>query len=198
MPEAEKETTPRPSGRPVTINPEAIAALALKIFATHGYTEVSMAQIADAAGIGRKSLYRYFPSKADLVWGGLTEAAGVTNLVMDQALQESGNLIDALHAASLAALQALPNLEVTRGRLRLIAMQSELTAQAPIRLAAQQQRTQEFLIAGGVDPLDAHYLSVAYGSLSFAAWVHWAKGEEATPAQQLKRAVTALRVPASA
>lgn len=196
MAETPEKSIPRPAGRPATIDPDIVAATALALFAEHGYGQVSMAQIADAAGIGRKSLYRYFDSKADLVWGGLGEAAAVSEPVLDQALQTQDGLLDALHSASIAAMRSLPDLEVTRGRLRLIAEQPELTAQAPLRLARQQRRTEGFLLAAGVDILDAHYLAVAHGSLSFAAWVTWAKGDDPTPIAQLRRAMSALRAPA--
>jgi hypothetical protein len=48
-------TTGRPAGRPVSIDPEAIAALALKMFAERGYEQTSMEDIAREAGVGRKS-----------------------------------------------------------------------------------------------------------------------------------------------
>lgn len=188
----------RPPGRPATINPDAVAATALALFAKNGYAEVSMAQIADAAGIGRKSLYRYFGSKADLVWGGLGEAAAVSEQLLNKTFQSHDGLLDALHSASIAAMRSLPDLEVTRGRLRLIAEQPELTAQAPLRLSGQYERTYRFLVQGGLDPQDADYLSAAFGSLSFAAWIRWARSEEANPATYLSRAISVLRLPAEA
>ena len=59
---------PRSTGRPVTIDPDAVAAIALRLFAERGYEQTSMEDIAREAGIGRKSLYRYFSNKAELVW----------------------------------------------------------------------------------------------------------------------------------
>ncbi len=57
-------------GRPAAIDAQDLARVAIGLFAERGYDAVSMADIAEAAGVGRRSLFRYFPSKADLVWGG--------------------------------------------------------------------------------------------------------------------------------
>lgn len=156
-----------------------------------------MAQIADAAGIGRKSLYRYFASKADLVWGGLSEAALVSEQAMHTPLRSPDALLDALHSATLAALQSLPDLEVTRGRLRIISQQPELIAQAPLRLSGQHQKIVRFLGDGGLGQEEAHYLAIAYGSLSFAAWIRWAGTNDPTPNEHLQQAVSVLRLSAT-
>lgn len=40
---------------------------AIELFMTRGYTDVSFGDIAAAVGLARSSLYRYFPSKADIL-----------------------------------------------------------------------------------------------------------------------------------
>lgn len=39
----------------------------MKLFSEHGYAEVTMADIAEAAGVSRRTAFRYFASKNDLV-----------------------------------------------------------------------------------------------------------------------------------
>src|SRR3954453_3282592 len=46
-----------------------------QLFSTHSYEELSMAQIARAAGISKALLYHYFPSKDEFFKAALTEAA---------------------------------------------------------------------------------------------------------------------------
>lgn len=195
MPDNSDPTTPRLTGRPPTIDPDAVARTALKLFAEFGYDAVSMTQIASAANIGRKSLYRYFDSKADLVWGGLAAAAILSTDALHLASQSKLGLLDGLHAATTAAQLALPDIEVTRGRLRLIAGQPELLAQAPVRLNAQHRHVFEYLNQGGLDEQDAENLSVAHGSVCFAAWIRWARSEEPDPMSFLSRALSVLRLP---
>ena len=80
----------RATGRPATIDPDAVARVALRLFAERGYERTSMEDIAGAAGIGRKSLYRYFASKADLVWGGIGPVAEAAGRALDAATDGAG------------------------------------------------------------------------------------------------------------
>lgn len=45
---------------------ERILRAALEVFAAGGFTHSTMAQIAERAGLGTASLYRYYPGKAEL------------------------------------------------------------------------------------------------------------------------------------
>jgi AcrR family transcriptional regulator len=58
----------RHRGRPVEIDREHLARVALGLFFERGFDNVSAAEIATAAGVSRRSLFRYFPTKVDLVW----------------------------------------------------------------------------------------------------------------------------------
>jgi AcrR family transcriptional regulator len=46
-----------------------------QLFTEHTYEEISMRQIADAAGVSKPLLYHYFPSKSDLFTAALAEKA---------------------------------------------------------------------------------------------------------------------------
>jgi AcrR family transcriptional regulator len=45
---------------------EAIAREAMRLFATRGFDHVTVAEVADAAGVSEKTVYNYFPTKEDL------------------------------------------------------------------------------------------------------------------------------------
>ncbi|WP_432832474.1 TetR family transcriptional regulator [Dactylosporangium sp. CA-092794] len=53
---------------------DEVAAVAIKLFAEHGFDAVTTTQIAAVAGISPRSFFRYFPTKEDLVLGGLQDA----------------------------------------------------------------------------------------------------------------------------
>lgn len=46
---------------------EAISNAAIELFLRHGYDQVSIAQVAEAAEVSRRTLFAYFPTKEDLV-----------------------------------------------------------------------------------------------------------------------------------
>jgi mycofactocin system transcriptional regulator len=56
-------------GRPSVTSREELEHLALDLFAARGFEETTVDDLAEAAGIGRRTFFRYFPSKNDVLWG---------------------------------------------------------------------------------------------------------------------------------
>ena len=46
----------------------AISAAAMKLFTAHGFDDVSIAQVADEAGVSKMTVTNHFPHKEDLVF----------------------------------------------------------------------------------------------------------------------------------
>ncbi len=57
------------SGRPSLTSRSRISAVAIDIFTERGFDQTSVDEIADAAGIARRTLFRYYPSKNAIPWG---------------------------------------------------------------------------------------------------------------------------------
>jgi mycofactocin system transcriptional regulator len=82
-------------GRPPTTTREEIETVALALFAERGFEATTVDDIAAAVGVGRRTLFRYFGSKNDIVWGDF-------DWVMDRLREE------------LAAAEDLPLMEALR------------------------------------------------------------------------------------
>lgn len=52
-----------------------LAAVAIELFAEHGYDATTVDDIATAAGVSKRSFFRYFPAKDDVVFHGMDELA---------------------------------------------------------------------------------------------------------------------------
>ncbi|MFF2346545.1 TetR family transcriptional regulator [Pseudarthrobacter sp. NPDC058119] len=198
----EGETT-RAAGRPPTIDADSVARIAMDLFARNGYGNTSMADIAQAAGIGRKSLYRYFATKADLVWGGMEPALQASLRALDAGKGASGAgspawpgpPISGLADAVAAGAAALPDPGLARARLRLIAEHPELLSHSHEALGAQRREALAYLSAAGVPQRTAGYVCAAFIAATFQAWLEWAAGTDADPTAYLRAAAGVLRIP---
>ncbi|MFD1814880.1 mycofactocin system transcriptional regulator [Rhodococcus gannanensis] len=56
-------------GRRPSTTPDEISNIAIALFAERGFDETSVDEIAEAAGIARRTFFRYFPSKNAVPWG---------------------------------------------------------------------------------------------------------------------------------
>ncbi|MGV9678484.1 mycofactocin system transcriptional regulator [Nocardia sp. NPDC003482] len=61
-------------GRPPVTDHAAIEAVAFRLFAERGFEATSLDDIAAAVGVGRRTLFRYYPSKNDIPWGRFDES----------------------------------------------------------------------------------------------------------------------------
>jgi AcrR family transcriptional regulator len=73
-----------------------ILTAAQQIFETSPYDEVSMAQIADAAGVSRSTLYVYFPNR-EAIFGGMVEQGQIEFAQQFQlAMEQTGDFRERL------------------------------------------------------------------------------------------------------
>lgn len=125
----------RPGRPPVTSRSE-LEQVALELFAVRGFDATTVEDITAVAGVGRRTFFRYFPSKNDAVWGefdrGLVELEARLDATGDEV-----PLLAALRAAVLA-FNALPadQLGSHRQRMALILTVPALQAHSTLRYAA--------------------------------------------------------------
>ena len=64
---------PAPHGRRRVTSHTELEQIAFGLFAEKGFEQTTVDDIAAAAGIGRRTFFRYFPSKNDVPWGMVEE-----------------------------------------------------------------------------------------------------------------------------
>lgn len=183
----------RPSGRPRTISPEAVSLVALRLFDERGFDAVSMDDVAEATGISRRSLFRLFPTKSALVWGGLDEF--VERFRTALADSRDSDPLHALRSASLVASRFPDDrIEVTRRRLRVIHVTPDLSLRDDPRLTALTDDVRDFLLEHDVegDDLAAAVRAQAFAAVLNAALTWWAEHDEGSPVDVLSRAYAAV------
>lgn len=80
----------------------ALAAAAIELFTQRGYDTVTMAQVAEAVGVSRRTAFRYFPAKDDLMLEHPNQWMHVFNAFVEghQHLKTSQRLREAAYAVA--------------------------------------------------------------------------------------------------
>lgn len=122
-------------GRPPVTSREDLEQVALELFAEHGFEATTVEDIAEAAGIARRTFFRYYPSKNDVVWGDF-EARLLTMEAELAAADVDVPVLDALTEV-VVRFNALPPEAVPghRRRMALILHVPALQAHSNLRYA---------------------------------------------------------------
>ena len=177
----------RTTGRPRTSDPAVVSLVALRMFDERTYDAVSMDDVASEAAISRRSLFRLFPTKGSLVWGGLDAfRERFEDALAGRSHDEASG--DALRAAyRIAATFPEDAVEVTRRRLRVIRANPSL-AQEGAFFFAEFERTLITFVAGrdgaSEEDLDVRVRCAVFAAAADAALTWWAlHGDDDGPAE---------------
>lgn len=183
-------------GRRRSTTREHITHVAIDLFATRGFSEVSVDDVAQAAGIARRTLFRYYPSKNAIPWGDFDAHLRQLRELLDGTEPEAP-LGDALRAA-LLAFNTFDEGETARHRrrMRVILQTDELQAYSMTMYAGWRSVIAEFVARrAGLAPVDLRPQTVAWMMLGVAlsAYEHWLGDEELALPQALGEAFDTIR-----
>lgn len=134
--------------------PEDIEREAMRLFTARGFDETTVDEIAAAAGIGRRTFFRYFGSKNDVVWGRFDD--GLAQLRANLAAAPGDRpTVDVLREA-IVAFNALPRAQVPvhRQRMALILGVDSLQAHSTLMYTEWRQVIAEFVASRTGDRAD--------------------------------------------
>ncbi|MDA0185183.1 TetR/AcrR family transcriptional regulator [Solirubrobacter phytolaccae] len=168
-----------------------IVAAAHQLFLTQGFGETSVEQIAAAAGVAPRTVFRHFPRKEDLVFHRHAEHVGRLAALLEEAPAERGTL-DALVAALLGMLR-LDEGPSDGAMLRLLDREPELQRRDAALVADHHAAVVTFLRTRGADAQRAELLAGAFMGAVGAARRLVTLAPEIPPREHLAAAVELLR-----
>jgi len=176
------KASPGRAGRVQVTTHSQLSQIALKLFIEQGFDQTTVDEIAKEAGVGRRTLFRYFPTKNDLPWGNfdpLLEGMRVTLAHADTNLP----IIDALREAVIEFNNFPPDeLDMHRNRMRLLLNVPTLLAHSTLRYAEWRQVIAEFVANRmGVKPNELPPQTIAWACLGIclAAYEQWLGRDDA-------------------
>lgn len=131
---------------------EEIAAAALSLFEDFGYDATTCEEIATSAGVSARTFYRYFPTKADVLFAGRSDEAGPI-----AALNEVRDRPDGEHPIDVVRHALAHPASALEARRDLVARQFRILMDTP---SLQELRRESFHVFE--DPF-AHALSTRWG-----------------------------------
>jgi TetR/AcrR family transcriptional regulator, regulator of mycofactocin system len=183
-------------GRRRSTTRDHITDVAIDLFSARGFEEVSVDDVAHAAGIARRTLFRYYPSKNAIPWG-----------EFDAHLDRMRDLLGSVDAdvptgaalrTALLAFNTFDQSETPRHRrrMRVILKTTELQAYSMTMYAGWRDVIAGFVaLRLGMKPDDLVPQTVAWTMLAVAlsAYEHWLADEAVSLTQALGDAFDVVR-----
>lgn len=96
-----------------------LSATAVDLFVSRGYEATTVDEIAESAGVGRRTFFRYFRSKEDAIFPDHGETLAMVERFFDEAAPQTPPLRVICHAAELVMSTYAEDPELSRKRFQL-------------------------------------------------------------------------------
>jgi mycofactocin system transcriptional regulator len=155
-----------------------VARAALDLFLRQGYDDTTVDEIAAAVGVSRRTFFRYYDSKREVVWG---EFDAELVRLADQlaAAGDDEPMMDVLRRAVMATNRfGARELDELRIRMGLISSVPSLVAHSAVRYAEWCEVVAGFVadrIGGSPDDLGPQTVARAALGAAMAAFACWAR-----------------------
>lgn len=184
-------------GRPLGTSPRELELIALELFTAHGFDETTVEQISRRAGVSSRTFFRYFESKASVLW------------------HEFDHEVEALRAAFAEVSDGIPMMEAIRQvvvgvnryraedvpelrmRMNLIGSVSALHASAALHYDAWERAVSNFAASRLGQAADSLYpLSIGRTTLAAcrSAYDRWVALGDADLTVYLNASIRAIAV----
>jgi mycofactocin system transcriptional regulator len=169
------------AGRRKITSRAELEQVAFDLFDRQGFERTTVEDIANATGIGRRTFFRYFPSKNDVPWGDFDgELARMRRRL--STVPASEPLMRSIRKAIVDFNRVAPEqVPAHRRRMELILRVPALQAHSTLRYAAWRQVIADFVAdRTGLAPQALLPQAVAYAMLgvAVAAYEQWLRSDE--------------------
>lgn len=182
-------------GRPASTSAHELAAQAQRLFVENGFEQTSVEDIAATVGVSRRTFFRYFPTKADVIW---VESEAEHEL-FEQLLEHSPENQSSWAAVTAAYIATLDHGRAeddwARHRARLILYEPAVQAQANHVLRRWRTTVTHFVANRrrcDVEDVTARAAGHAAVAASIAAHEHWLVHPELPIAECMRTLFDAL------
>jgi len=178
---------------------ERLQLAALALYGERGYDETTVAEIAERAGLTKRTFFRYFPDKREvLFWGSeLLERQMVAAIEAAPASASALGMIGA--ALDAAAVRFEEVREFAGPRHRVIASSRELRERELIKASSLAAAMARALRARGLDETAASLAGLTGTTVMHVAFEQWVDDPGRRPFKQIAReALARLRAIATA
>jgi mycofactocin system transcriptional regulator len=182
-------------GRPPGTSRRELELIALRLFTDQGFEDTTIDQISAEAGVSKRTFFRYFSSKASVLWSEFdTEVDSIRAALAGVPAEVP--MMDAIRQAVVAAnhyrAEDVPEL---RMRMNLIGSVPALQSSAAVHYDAWERAISEFAATRIGQPADSLYpLAVGRATLAAcrAAYDRWSARADADLTVYLDAALAAL------
>jgi mycofactocin system transcriptional regulator len=157
-----------PAGRPSATSARELELVALDLFASQGFAQTSVEQIAVGAGVSKRTFFRYFESKSAVLWHDFDNEVDSLRDAFSR-IPAKTPLMTAIHEVVLSVnryrAEDVPEL---RTRMGLIGSDRDLQASAALHYDAWERTVAEFAAARLDQPAES-LQPMAIGRTTLAA-----------------------------
>jgi len=182
-------------GRPPGTSRRELELISLRLFTDQGFDNTTIEQIAAEAGVSKRTFFRYFSSKADVLWSEFNREVDVIRAALAQVPAEMP-MMDAIRRAVVTANHYGPrDVPELRMRMNLIGSVPALQSSAAIHYDAWERAISDFAAIRIGQPAGSLYpLAVGRATLAAcrAAYDRWSARADADLTFYLDAALTAL------
>ncbi|QXC63334.1 mycofactocin system transcriptional regulator [Aquihabitans sp. G128] len=165
------------AGRPPSTSARAVELIALELFGEQGFEDTTVEQIAERAGVSSRTFFRYFDSKASVLWHQFDQEVATLRSAFD-AVDDELPLMEAIRVVVVGVNRyRAQDVAELRARMHLIGSVPALAASAASRYEPWEEAVSEYAgrrrgeSADALVPLAIGRTTLAACRAAFDRWV---------------------------